>query len=269
VNATERRIRELQRTAYGADADDAERAAALVELADLVKSPAPDAAAAPMAAGSDTRGSTGRPTRPDAPPDDLSDGRTGPTAPPGTTGATGATGSVAAPVANAGEAATRRRLVRSVAVAACLGVLVGGVLGWSTAQRVPSTSSSSSRFGVVSTPEPGVPLEDTRIPELFDRLPTAVDAARIAGIDDSVDVASVRLLATRTDGPSAFLVRTLDGGDICLVLAFPAGPFQRECTSDGIFPIDGLSVQYGLDRYGLAVARLTSAGTVSLGLIVS
>ena len=56
--------------------------------------------------------------------------------------------------------------------------------------------------------------------------------------------------------------------DVCLVLAFPTGPFRRDCTSQGIFPLDGLSVEYGPDGYGLAVARLSSAGTVSLGLIV-
>ncbi|WP_159606742.1 hypothetical protein, partial [Agromyces humi] len=164
--------------------------------------------------------------------------------------------------------AARRRLVRWTAAAATVGLLVGGVLGWSTAQRVPSTSSSSSRFGIVSTPEPGVPLDETRIPQLFDRLPVAAEAARIAAIDDSVDPDSVRLVAARTDGPSAFVVRAFDGADVCLVLAFPTGPFRRDCTSQGIFPLDGLSVEYGPDGYGLAVARLSSAGTVSLGLIV-
>jgi hypothetical protein len=267
VNATERRIRELQRVAYGADATDDERAVAIAELERLTTAPGSDAATDAAAADTDVAATTGSPApraadSAPAPPE-------GPASPSWRTPAVG-TPAVGTPaVGIPGVAAARRRLVRWTAVAASAGLIVGGVLGWSTAQRVPSTSSSSSRFGIVSTPQPGVPLEDTRIPQLFDRLPLAAEAARIAGIDDAVDPASVRLVASRTDGPSAFLVRTLDGGDICLVLAFPTGPFQRECTSQGIFPIDGLSVQYGLDRYGLAVARLSSAGTVSLGLIVS
>jgi hypothetical protein len=256
VNATERRIRELQRIAYGADATDDERAVAIAELERLTTAPgsdaATDAAAADTVAAATTSSSAADAV------DSVPEPQESDAAPPLTVAQT------------PGAAVARRRLVRWTAVAASAGLIVGGVLGWSTAaQRVPSTASSSSRFGIVSTPQPGVPLEDTRIPQLFDRLPVAAEAARIAGIDDAVDTASVRLVASRTDGPSAFLVRTVDGGDICLVLAFPTGPFQRECTSQGIFPIDGLSVQYGLDRYGLAVARLSSAGTVSLGLIVS
>ncbi|MDR6906578.1 hypothetical protein J2X63_002264 [Agromyces sp. 3263] len=241
MNATERRIRELQRIAYGADATDEERAEAMAELEDLSRRVEPVARAEPVERVESVQ-----------PGQSIEDAEA---VVPGDRGVTRTD-------------AARCRLVRWTAVAASVGLLVGGALGWSTAQRVPATSSSSSRFGIVSTPEPGVPVEDTRIPQLFDRLPLADEAARIAGIDDSVDPASVRLVASRTDGPSAFVVRAFDGADVCLVLAFPTGPFRRECTTQGIFPLDGLSVEYGPDGYGLAVARLSTAGTVSLGLIV-
>ena len=88
----------------------------------------------------------------------------------------------------------------------------------------------------------------------------------MAGLDDDIDESSVRLLAVRTDGPSAYFVRTVDGVDVCLVLVLPNGPFRRACTANGIFPLDGLAVEYGARGYGLAVARLSSAGTVALGL---
>ena len=255
MNATERRIRELQRVAYGADAADDERAAAIAELDELARSNASDAATEGAAAlGVPETTSPPAPSAADS-PSEPARGDPPPSSPH-------------TPGAPPDAAAARRRLVRWTAAAASVGLLVGGVLGWSTAQRVPSTSSSSSRFGIVSTPQPGVPLHETRIPQLFDRLPVADEAARIAAIDDSVDPESVRLVASRTDGPSAFVVRAFDGADVCLVLAFPTGPFRRDCTSQGIFPLDGLSVEYGPDGYGLAVARLSSAGTVSLGLIV-
>ena len=240
MNATERRIRELQRIAYGADAADDERAAAIAELDELARSNASDAATEGAAAlGVPETTSPPAPSAADS-PSEPARGDPPPSSPH-------------TPGAPPDAAAARRRLVRWTAAAASVGLLVGGVLGWSTAQRVPSTSISSSRFGIVSTPQPGVPLDETRIPQLFDRLPVAAEAARIAAIDDSVDPESVR---------------AFDGADVCLVLAFPTGPFRRDCTTQGIFPLDGLSVEYGPDGYGLAVARLSSAGTVSLGLIV-
>ena len=68
-------------------------------------------------------------------------------------------------------------------------------------------------------------------------------------------------------GHVAFSPVTVGGADVGW---YGLGPIsvhpgrQRQ----GIFPLDGLSVEYGPDGYGLAVARLSTAGTVSLGLIV-
>ena len=76
---------------------------------------------------------------------------------------------------------------------------------------------------------------------------------------------SVRLLAARTDGPSAYLVRTVDGMDVCLVLVLPTGRSVAHARRRDL-PADGLAIEYGARGYGLAVARLSSAGTVALGL---
>ena len=109
----------------------------------------------------------------------------------------------------------------------------------------------------------GVPLL-----AVFDRLPLAAEAARVAGVVDAIDPASVRLLATRVEGPAAYLARTVDGRDVCLVLLLPAGSPRSDCTVDGRLPVDGLSILYGAQGYGLAAARVAPTGTVTLGLIV-
>ena len=172
----------------------------------------------------------------------------------------------ALPPAAPDDHANRRRVVRWAAVAGVIGVAIGAALGWAAGQRVPERSTSSSTLYAEWSPAPGMLLADTTLLPLFDRLPLADEAPRVAGLDDDIDEASVRLLAARTDGPSAYLARTVDGVDVCLVLVLPDGPFRRACTADGIFPIDGLAVEYGASGYGLAVARLSSAGTVALGL---
>jgi hypothetical protein len=115
---------------------------------------------------------------------------------------------------------------------------------------------------------PTTPLADTRLLAVFDRLPLAAEASRVAEVVDAIDPASVRLLATRVEGPAAYLARTADGEDVCLVLLLPAGSPRSECTVDGRLPADGLSILYGAQGYGLAAARLGPTGAVSLGLIV-
>ena len=267
VDANERRIRSLQRIAYGADSSDADRAVAAAELAALAASdraeratvpveasalseepvrPAPDAASAALApavaAWSDAVGR--RTADPDAA---TTDDR---------------------PSAGAGpDIATRRRVVRWAAIAGVVGIAVGAAVGWTAGQQVPERSTSSSTLYAEWSPGPGMMLVDTALLPLFDRLPLADEAARVAGVDDDIDESSVRLLARRTDGPAAYLARTVDGIDVCLVLLMPSGPFRRACTTDGVFPLDGLAIEYGAEGYGLAVARLSSAGTVALGLV--
>jgi hypothetical protein len=268
VDANERRIRSLQRIAYGADSSDADRATAAAELAELAASDRAESAAVPVE------------------PSDLGDGPLG--LPPAAASAglarADAAGSDAAgphtadPDATTTEdelrsgagsdIATHRRVVRWAAVAGVVGIALGAALGWAAGQRVPERSTSSPTLYAEFSPAPGMMLDDTALLPLFYRLPLAEEAARVAGIDDDIDESSVRLLARRTDGPAAYLARTVDGVDVCLVLLMPAGPFRRACTSDGIFPLDGLAIEYGAEGYGLAVARLSSAGTVALGLVV-
>ncbi len=264
MDATERRIRSLQRIAYGADSSDADRARAAAELAALA---APDRAERAVTP-------TVRSARGDAPVDAAATVREpaeaevagSDAAGPDAAGPDAAGSTRCRRSAPADDHAHRRRVVRWAAVAGVIGVAVGAALGWTAGQRVPERSTSSATLYAEWSPAPGVPLGDTLLLPLFDRLPLADEAPRVAGLDDDIDESSVRLLAVRTDGPSAYFVRTVDGVDVCLVLVLPNGPFRRACTVNGIFPLDGLAVEYGARGYGLAVARLSSAGTVALGL---
>jgi hypothetical protein len=249
VNAIERRIRALQRIAYGADSTDAERARATAELGELTR-PAPldaDRDAVRTASPSEARGDAASPSA-------IAEV------------AAGAAVDEHMPADDAGGGA---RLVRWAAVAAGVGLVIGAALGWTAGQRVPSELVWSSTVGPPSSAGSGTPLDETDLLPLFDRLPRAAEAARVTSVDAAIDQASVRQLASRTDGPTAYLARTVDGGDVCLVLLLPTGPSRHTCTVDGRFPDEGLSIQYDAQGYGLAVARLSQAGTVALGLIVA
>ena len=248
VDASEGRIRELQRLAYGADVTDAERASAVDELAELAargagRESAPGAIPADQASVPSTSADATDAT--DAPPSPASAQRT-----------------------PNDEAAGRRRLVRWTIAAGGLGLLLGAILGWGAGERLPTDFASST---ATPTPAaaPGQPLEDTEILAVFDRLPPPAESTQVAAVDDAIDPASVRLLASRVDGPAAYLARTTDGDDVCLVLLMPDGPPRNECTIDGRLPADGLSILYGAEGYGLSAARLSPTGTVSLGLIAA
>lgn len=243
VDASEGRIQELQRLAYGADVTDAERASAIDELGELAARGAdPDA----------VRGAT---------EDDRASIRTG------SADATDATtGRSSAERTPDGDRTGRGRLVRWTIAAGALGLLLGAALGWG-AGRLPGGGAASTAPAASS--EPGPPLEETEILEVFDRLPPAPESTQVAAVDDAIDPASVRLLATRVDGPAAYLTRTTDGEDVCLVLLMPDGTPRTECTMDGRLPPDGLSILYGAEGYGLSAARLSPTGTVSLGLIAA
>jgi hypothetical protein len=244
MDGTEARIRRLQRAAYGADATDAERARAVAELAEL----------AMRGAGGGEAQSQGRPEHPIG----------------GSTSSEHADAAAeAAPEPPARTTPPRRRLVRWAVVAGGAGLLLGAVLGWSVGQRMPADSALPSAEAPSDDSNIGTPLEDTGLLPLFDRLPLADDSARVASVDDAIEPASVRLLATRVDGPAAYLARTTDGENVCLVLLLPAAPSRSECTVDGRLPVDGLSILYGAQGYGLAEALLDPTGTVSLGFVIT
>jgi hypothetical protein len=248
VDAIEGRIRALQRVAYGADTTDAERARAVAEIAELID----------LAAGG------GRDELPSAGRTDERDGGTKPA-----DEADAALDRSSFEGAPGDDSPGRARLLRWAVVAGGIGLLLGAAVGWGAGQAVPTDPASIFTINPSSSGGPGTPLEDTDLLPLFDRLPLAAESARVAGVDDTIDPASVRLLANRTDGPAAYLARTVDGDDVCLVLMLPAGPSRSACTADGRLPAEGLSIQYDAQGYGLAVARLAPTGTVALGLIVA
>jgi hypothetical protein len=245
VDASEGRIRALQRLAYGVEATDAERAQAVDELAELAaRSTGPDEVQV-----ADPADQAGGRTMSEEVADDA----------PGPASAEGAP--------NDEAASGRGRLVRWTIAAGAVGLVLGAAVGWGAGQRVPVDLPSTAAPS--ESEDPATPLEDTDLLAVFDRLPPAVESTRVASVDDTIDPASVRLLATRVDGPAAYLARTTDGENVCLVLLLPAGPSRSECTVDGLLPADGLSILYGAEGYGLSAARLSSTGTVSLGLIVA
>ena len=241
VDSSEGRTRALQRVAFGVDATEDERAQALAELAALRSDPE-------------------RPGMPDADAADAPDAT--------------AASVAAAPVAATGPESTgagdagRKRLVRWTVAAAAAGVVAGGLFGWFAAS-VRAGSEAPSADPLATSSDPGLPLEDTELLAVFDRLPPAAESARVADLEDAIDPASVRLLATRVDGPTAFLARTAEGDDVCLVILLPDGTARSECTAEGRLPSDGLRISYGAYGYGLAAAQLDATGIVSLGLVIS
>lgn len=243
MDVDEGSIRRLQRIAYGADATPDEREQAVNELARL----------AVLGTRRDETGGGG-PVEPSAEvraSDDLVDAASDP--------------ATERPASN--DASRHSGLLRWTLVAGALGLVIGGILGWGVGQRTPADFASPSTAGPSETVEPGTPLEETGLLRVFDRLPPAADSSRVASVDEMIDPASVRLLATRVDGPAAHLARTSDGENVCLVLLMPVGPSRIECTVDGRLPADGLKILYGAEGYGLAAAELDQTGTVSLGLV--
>jgi hypothetical protein len=244
MDVDEGSIRRLQRSAFGADATDAERARAVNELAEL----------AVLGTGRGETQSAGPVDRPGGGTASADAADAAPDPPPGR---------------HAPNPPERARLLRWTIAAGGVGLLVGAALGWGAGQRMPADSAFPSTARPSESADPGTPLEDTDLLLLFDRRPLAAESTQVASVDDVIDPASVRLLATRVDGPAAYLARTADGENVCLVLLLPAGPPRSECTVDGSLPADGLRILYGAEGYGLSAAQLDPTGTVSLGLLVT
>lgn len=241
MDPREGRIRALQRVAYGADATDAERARAVAELAELDRH-ASEGTAAVSASGTGT-----------AEPVTATDA---------------ASGRAAAESASPDVARGRTPLGRWGLGVAAIGLVFGVAIGWGVGQLVPADSIPSSSVDPSSATNAGTPLDATDLLPLLVRLPTADNAERVANVDAAIAPESVALLASRADGPAAFLASTIDGDDVCLVLLMPSGPSRSACTVDGRLPIDGLRIRYYADGYGLVWARLEPSGAVELGLSV-
>ncbi|HZW40823.1 MAG TPA: hypothetical protein VFE99_00870, partial [Agromyces sp.] len=191
MDATEARIRALQRIAYGADATDEERARAVADLVELaVQATGRDRVQSGVVQGgvADVRGGTSSPA--DAPDTAAAEAAEAAEAAPGL--------ALDEPTPNE-WAPGSEKLVRWTVAAATAGLLLGAAVGWGIGLRVSADSIVDSTVGPSSSAGPATPLERTDLLPLFDRLPLAAESARVAEVDSTIDPASVRLLATRAD----------------------------------------------------------------------
>lgn len=246
------RIARLQRMAYGADTPDPVRARAAAELAELVVTGRgrPQAATAARvdrlaASGVAASGDDGAAVAASEPSPD----------PPGSD-----------PVAT-GE---RVRTVRGAVLLGVAGLLVGAAVGIAISRGAagsdPAADDVAPTAPAFGSGEPGTPIGETLLPPLFERLPAVADTAGLDHALGGVDPASVRLLATRADGPAAYLARTAEGTDVCLVLlVVSSGPAQSTCTTNGVMPAGGLRIRYASPTEGFVAAILNAAGSITLG----
>jgi hypothetical protein len=256
------RITRLQRLAYGADVPEADRAQAAAELTALAaRGAALDREDAAGAADDAPHG-------PSKTADAAPDGST-PSSPPGP-------GARAGRETSSDRTSASARLIRWTIAVGAIALLAGIALGLGIGRQVPAApAASTAELSATPSPrlfgsgEPGTAVADSDLLPLFDRLPPVADPSRVEQTVQGIDPASVRLLATRTDGPAAYLARTLDGADVCLVVLLPAGPSPSACTTSGVIPVEGLRIRYEAEGYGFTVANLNASGTVTLGLLVS
>ncbi|MGR2752522.1 hypothetical protein [Agromyces arachidis] len=237
------RIARLQRASYGADASDAERAAARAELAAL-HDDASDASG-PRPAGDPGAGAG---TAPAMPEDRMSPDAS---EPPTTAATAGTHGSDPTRTRNRG-----RRGARTVIVSVLAALLVGAGTGWA--------------LGSASEPSVGAgddaPVEWTRAWQVFDRRVGDGDLVRHPPPEESVelDESSRRLLVTRSDGVRLVAARTADGGNACLILVLPVGRPGVACTELGRFPADGLRAEVSAEAVGDYVAIWYADGRVTV-----
>lgn len=226
----EERVARLQRVAYGADATDAERAAAEAELAALREPDDPGE----NAAGNVTARDGGAGSAPSA-SDAASASLVSADAPPGRPPRSG------------------RRAVLAYSAAA----LVAGVaVGWGVGSAVVPSEGS----------DVGVPVAETVAWEVFDRPATDGDLVQHPGplVDIGTDDSTRRLLLTRSDGVRLIAARTSDGEDACLILALPVGRPATACTEDGLFPRDGLRAEISIQGVGVYLAGWSPDGQAEI-----
>ena len=253
-------IAELQRMAYGADTPDTVRARASAELAELAAAAGgrhPSAAATARDVAAVAEGVPDPGTGPESTPD-------------GTTGERRPDPAGPDPVVDDG---VRRWGGHWTAIAGVAGLLVGAALGVAGSRLAPAESEVTTADIAPTGPrpgsgEPGTPLQASGLLLLFDRLPPVEETGEVelAAAED-LDPASVRLLASRADGPTAYLARTSDGTDVCLVLLLPQTDAPRgRCTTGGMMPVQGLRISHAAPSLGFVVAILNPSGTITLGL---
>ena len=219
------RMRQLQQLAYGAVASDTERAAAAAELDALRRArEAPEASA------------------------DV------PTLTPMATGEAGD-----------GEASARRFRWAIAAVTAAL--LLGVAVGWQLGARSATPSAPAAAEQSVASLEDArlmVPVPDTSVLAVFDRAPTPADVPNGGTPDDPIAPDDYRLLLTRPDGVAVHAARVDGGVNVCVTVAMPEAGTASSCTSDGMFPQQGLWVEFYVQGAGLLRAVLHVDGSATI-----
>ncbi|WP_127792034.1 hypothetical protein [Agromyces sp. LHK192] len=253
---------QLKRIAFGAGATDAEREAALRELA--ASAGGASAQAAPTAEHAEAE-HAGSEHLADAPESDASQ---------------------APPEAAAAERGSRT-WTRITVIAAASALLVGGVVGW----QLGAATGGSAPGAPTPGPTPGASAEPRTQAEYLESLEFAGDteAAKVfsreavpsdeppfpARFDEGNGVPAYRLLATRSDGVQIFGSR--DDVDLCVqVFMVSTDVGAREamgggaCTENGRFPEEGLEVEFPASGAFPRLAVTWSAdGTVTLDSVVA
>ncbi|GAA1057727.1 hypothetical protein GCM10017608_01290 [Agromyces luteolus] len=263
------RIAELQRLAYGAGTDDAERAVAAAQLEEIRRGMV-GAGAAKAVAG--PAGSADERTVADAMDDDARAEFEELLAPVLTEGS-------GPPPATIGPST----VMRVAGVAAGIALAIGFAAGWATganfagAESIPGIPDSSLVFPL-DEPEvapapagvPGagaaIPVEETAAFRIFDREPTAQDLDMDPNLFGHLGMApdGSRLLVTDAGGSTVHVALTA-AGDMCLAVRIDATQGMGACTSDGMFPGgEGLGMRSSVPGLGLYSAWLSADGTVAV-----
>jgi hypothetical protein len=241
--AHDERVRHLQRLAYGGVASDADRAAAAAELEALRRER--DAPAAP----------------PDIPPPAATDART--TAGP----ETDAVLNRATPHPTIADHAASVRRFRWAIAAGTAALFLGLGAGWQLGARSATTSTPAAAEQSVSSLEGAglmVPVPDTSVLAVFDRAPTPADVPNGGTPDDPIAPDDYRLLLTRPDGIAVHAARVDSDENVCVTVAMPEAGTASSCTTEGMFPQDGLWVEFYVQGAGLLRGVLHVDGSATI-----
>jgi len=235
--AHDERMRRLQRIAYGAVASDAERAAAVAELEELRREGDATEAAAEIPVDS-AAATFPQPVPRPAPH----------------------------PARNVDDAASARRFRWAIA-AGTAALFLGVGVGWQLGARIATPSAPTAAEQSVSSLEgsrPMVPVPDTSVLAVFDREPTAADVPNGGTTDDRIAPDAYRLLLTRSDGVAVHAARVDGGKNVCVTVATPEAGTASSCTSEGMFPQEGLWVEFYVQGAGLLRGVLQVDGSATI-----
>ncbi|WP_401000119.1 hypothetical protein [Agromyces sp. GXQ0307] len=235
------RIAELQRLAYGAGTDDDAREAAADELHALRRAATRSGSNRPESPAD----VTGTPSTPaaaasaalDADPFD----------------ALGIAGDPPLEEPRRAASAALRWSVVVGAIALALGFGTGWIAGAQTTDLaggsegpIPDTALTFElERGEASDAAEPVPLAEARAMAVFERAQVPED---LPGFEDpTVDPATLRRVGTYPDGASIHVARSADSAQVCLLLDVREVGGMSTCTTDGLFPADGLYAEGGFE----------------------